>query len=291
MNGSRRDVVPADRLSRSVTQQTESGSSNSAESSGRNSSPPPIARRLLARRAKRLRSSTIQTTASTEPEMEADGQGHMEPVRLSNDSSDEYQMSHPGYEPEPDTEPEGANLGGADETTPRRRRGPRLVETHGNNRPRTVRISTNSGSQEPAIVPRTPAACVTITPGRPLSPATFSSSSVARYSSPLGVATTTTSGIRSSSPLGKPSTRGTVSVRHVINSRRNTVTGVEGEILGVAKDLLLQYTLYVNPLPNPVALMTEVYSVWSPAQDEIADAGNIEPSSKSIDIVSQRSKP
>jgi len=132
MNGCRREVVPADRLSRSVTQQTESGSSNSVESSGRNSSPPPIARGLLAQPAKRLQSSTIQTTAYTEPEMEADGQGHMEPVRLSDDSSDEYQMSHPGDETEPDTEPEGANLGGADETTPRRRRGPRLVEAYGN---------------------------------------------------------------------------------------------------------------------------------------------------------------
>jgi len=202
----------------------------------------------------------------------------MEPVHLSEVSSDEYQMSHPGDETEPDTEPEGANLGGADETTPRGRRGPRLVETHGNNRRRTVRISINSGSQEAAIVPRTPAACVTITPGRPLSPATFPSSSVARYSSPLGVPSTTTSGIRSSSPPGELSTRGTVSVRHVINSPRNTVTGVEGDILGVAKDLMLQYTLYVNPLPNPVALTSEVHRVWSRAQDEIADGGNIEPS-------------
>jgi len=223
--------------------------------------------------------------------MEADGQGHMEPVCLSDDSTNEYQMLHPGDETEPDTEPEGANLGGADETTPRRRRGPLLVETHGSNRPRTVRISTNSGSHEGAIVPRTPAARVTITPGRPLSPATFPSSSVARYSSPLGVPSTTTSGIRSSSPPGEPSTRGTVSVQHVINSARNTVTGVEGEILGVAKDLMLQYTLYVNPLPNPVALTSEVHSVWSRGQDVIADAGNIEPSSKSIDIVSQRSQP
>jgi len=223
--------------------------------------------------------------------MEADGQGHMEPVRLSDDSSDEYQMSHPGDETEPDTEPEGANLSGADETTPRRRRGPRLVETDGNNRPRTVRISTNSASQEAALVPRTPAARVTITPGRPYSPATFPSSSVVRYSSPLGVPSTTTSGIRSSSPPGEPSTRGTLSVWQVINSRRNTVTGVEGQILGVAKNLMLQYTLYVNPLPNPVALTSEVQSVWSLAQDEIADAGNIAPSSKSIDIVSQRSQP
>jgi len=291
MNGRRGNIVPADWLSSSVTQQTQSGSSNSAESSGGNSSPPPIRRRLLARPAKRLRSSTIQTTAYTEPEMEADGQGHMEPVRLSDDSSDEYQMSHPGDETEPHTKPEGANLGGADETTPRRRRGPRLVENHGNNRSRTVRISTNSGSQEAAIVPRTPAARVTITPARPLSPATFPSSSVARYSSPLGVPSTTMSGIRSSSPPGEPSTRATVSVQHVINSQRNTVTGVEGEILAVAKDLMPQFTHYVNPRLNPVALTSEVHSVWSRAQHEIADAGNIEPSLKSMDIVSQRSQP
>ena len=223
--------------------------------------------------------------------MEADGQGHMEPVRLSDDSSDEYEMSHPGDETEQDTEPERANLGGAEETTPRRRRGPRLVKTHGNNPPRTVRISTNSGSQDAAIVPPMPAARVTITPSRPLSPATFPSSRVAQYSSPLGGPTTTTSGIRSSRPPGEPSTRGTVSVRHVINSRRNTVTGVAGEILGVAKDLMLLYTLYVNQIPNPFALTSEVHSVWSRAEDQIADPGNIEPLSKSTAIVSQRSQP
>ena len=68
------------------------------------------------------------------------------------------------------------------------------------------------------------------------------------------------------------------------------MTGVEGEILGVAKNLMLQYTIYINPLPNPVALISEVHSVWSDAQDQITDAGNIEPSWKSIDIVSQRSQ-
>jgi len=105
MNGRRRDIVPADRVSRSVTEQTESGSSNSAEWWGRNSSPPPISRQLLPRPAKLLRSSTIQITADSEPEMEADGQGDMEPVRSSNHSNDEYPMSHPGDETEPDTEP------------------------------------------------------------------------------------------------------------------------------------------------------------------------------------------
>jgi len=105
--------------------------------------------------------------------MEADGQGDMEPVRLSDDSSDEYEMSYPSDPTEPDTEPEGGNLGGADETTSRRRRGLRLGETHGNNRQQTVPLSTNSGSQEAAIVPWRPSARVTITPGRRLSPATF----------------------------------------------------------------------------------------------------------------------
>jgi len=190
----------------------------------------------------------------------------MEPVRLSDDSRDEYQMSHLGNETEAATEPEGANLGGTDKTTARRRCGPRLVETHGNNRPRTGRTSTNSGFQEVGIVPRTSAVCVTITPASPLSLVTFLSSSVGQYSSPLGLSSPTTSGIRSSSPPGEPSTRGTVSVRHVINSRRNTVTGVKGEIPCVAKDVMLQYTLYVNPLPNPVSLTFEVHSVWSHAK-------------------------
>jgi len=66
------------------------------------------------------------------------------------------------------------------------------------------------------------------------------------------------------------------------------VTRVKGQILRVAKDLMLQSTVYVNALPNPVALTSEVHCVWSRAQDEIADAGNIEPLSKSIDIVSPR---
>jgi len=290
INGHRRNIVPADPLSRSVTQQTESGRSNSAESSGSNSFLPPMARRLLTRPVERLWSSTIETTAYTEPEMEVDGQGHMEHVHLSDDSRDEYQMSHPGDESELDTESDGANVRGADEATPRCHRGPRLVETHGNYHPRTMQISTNTGSQEAAIVPQTPAAPVTITPGWPLSPATFPSSCVAQYWSPLGVPCTTTSGIRRLSPPGESRTTRTVSVRHVINSRRNTLTGVEGEILGVAKDLMLQYTHYVNPLPNPVALTSAVDSLWSRAQGEIADAGNIEPSSKSIDIVSQRSQ-
>ncbi len=64
------------------------------------------------------------------------------------------------------------------------------------------------------------------------------------------------------------------------------MTGVEGEIVGVAKYLILQYTLFDEPLADPAALTSAVYRIWSHAQDEIADAGNIEPSEKSLDIVS-----
>ena len=211
--------------------------------------------------------------------MEPDGQGHMEPVRLSDDSTDEYQRSHLTDETEPDNEPEVEGLSSVNERTSIRRRGPKLAETPGKNRPRTVRKMTNSGSQETAIVPRIPAACVTITPGRAFSPATFPSSSIARYSSPIGIPSIM-SGIRSSSPPGP------VCVQQVSNSWQKMVTGIEGEILGVAKTLMLYYTLLVHPLPNLIALTSEVHSIWSGAQDEIADAGNIEPSPKSIEGVS-----
>ena len=116
-------------------------------------------------------------------------------------------------------------------------------------------------SQKAAIVPLTPAARGAITAGRVWSPATFPSSSVARYSSPLGVSSTIMSGIRSSSLSGEPSPRRTLCVRHVVNSWQNTVTGGEGEILAVAKNLILQDTLYVNPLLNPLGLASVVPSV------------------------------
>ena len=48
--------------------------------------------------------------------MEPDGQGHMEPVRLSDDSTDE-QRPHLANETELDTEPEVEDLGSTDERT------------------------------------------------------------------------------------------------------------------------------------------------------------------------------
>ena len=75
-------------------------------------------------------------------------------------------------------------------------------------------------------------------------------------------------------------------MQHESNSRRNTATGIEGEILSVAKTLIFCSTLFVDPLPNPIALTSEVYRVRNWAKDEIADTRNIEPSEKSIHIVS-----
>ena len=284
-----RDVVPEG--SDSGTQQNESVSFHSTPPNdqlpSRNSSPPPIAGRPGGRPPKRSRRSTIQTTAYTEPEIEPDGQGDMEPVHLSDDSSDEYHASDHGEETEPDTEPDVEDLDSADGTLSRQLRGSQTAERQGNHELRTVRISTTSGSQDTAFVRRTPAARVSIIPGRAYTPPTFPSSSTARYSSPLGIPSVTTSGVRSSSPpTGELSTPQPGRIRRVTNSRRNTVTGVEGEIVGVAKYLMLQYTLFVDPLPDPVTLTSAVHSAWSRAQDEIADDGNIEASEKSLDLVS-----
>ena len=55
-----------------------------------------------------------------------------------------------------------------------------------------------------------------------------------------------------------------------------------------AKTVILWYTLFVNPLPAPAVLMSEVQRVWLKALEDISNAGNIEPSVASIIIVSGR---
>ena len=42
----------------------------------------------------------------------------------------------------------------------------------------------------------------------------------------------------------------------------------------------------VEPLADAAALTSAVHSIWSHAQDEIADARSIEPSEKGLDLVS-----
>jgi len=118
MYGHRRNAVPVDRASGSGTQRTEpcsshstgilaaeSGSSHGTQSSGRSSSPPQIIRQLPSRPTKRPRRSTLQTTAYTEHLGETDGPRQIETVRLSDDSSDEYQNSRRSDQTELDTEP------------------------------------------------------------------------------------------------------------------------------------------------------------------------------------------
>ena len=105
--------------------------------------------------------------------MEPDGQGHIEAIPLSDNSSDEYQASYQGDETEQDTEPDIEELDSADSTSSGRRPESQAAQRQGNNRLQTVRIPTTSGSQEAALVRRTPAARVIITPGRAFTPPMF----------------------------------------------------------------------------------------------------------------------
>ena len=45
--------------------------------------------------------------------------------------------------------------------------------------------------------------------------------------------------------------------------------------------LMLRYTPFDNPLPNPVTLTSQIYTLWGKALETISDAGNIEPSAES----------
>jgi len=46
--------------------------------------------------------------------------------------------------------------------------------------------------------------------------------------------------------------------------------------------LMLRYTHFDNLLPNPVALISQIYTVWGKPLETILDAGNIEPSEESV---------
>jgi len=69
-------------------------------------------------------------------------------------------------------------------------------------------------------------------------------------------------------------------------SRRNTVRGVEATVVTRAKALILWYTLFVDPLPGPITLTSEVQGAWLRALDYIADAGHMEASEENIKTVS-----
>ena len=139
-NRSMRDVVPVDKVARSGTQPTESGSTHSARSGARKSSPPQIIRPLLARPANRPRRDTLHTVASNDHEVhqDEDGQQLTEIFHLSDDSSDEYQKAHISDETELDTEPETDENDDADGTRSITRQKSRAGDKGTNNRVSTV---------------------------------------------------------------------------------------------------------------------------------------------------------
>ena len=125
-------------------------------------------------------------------------------------------------------------------------------------------------------------------PGRVYAPPVPLSSSVARYSTPLATHSANTSGDRSSSPAGESSTPHHEDIWLNTLSRRNTAKGVEAAVVTPAKALILWYTLFVNPLPAPVTLTSQVHSAWLEALDHISNAENMEASEENIKIVSGR---
>jgi len=206
MNARRCHVVPDPIGSGSGMQADESGSSQTLlthQPSRRSQSPGPGETGVLARPPKCPRRTTIQTRANIEPEAEPDGQGYLETVHLSDDISDEYQnpcnADESGSETEIDVDASDISKG----TTSGQRHRSQASRRQGKSQRPIVPISTTSGSQEVPLVKRTPANRGRIICGRAYSPPTFLSSSVG-YSSPLATHSGTTSGVRSSSPVGEP---------------------------------------------------------------------------------------
>ena len=108
------------------------------------------------------------------------------------------------------------------------------------------------------------ASSVSIILGKVYTRPTGLASSKPQYWSPLAIHGATTSGvINSSPPTGESSTQQPVRIRRITNSRRHSVTEVEGEIVGMAEYLMLQYTLFDDPIPDPVTLTVEVHRAWS----------------------------
>ena len=55
-----------------------------------------------------------------------------------------------------------------------------------------------------------------------------------------------------------------------------------------AKAPILWYILFIDSLPGPATLTSQVYRAWLQALNHISDAGNMEASEENIKIVSGR---
>jgi len=234
LNGGRRQVVPdgiRSARSRSGTQQNQSGSSPSTlpkEQPSHMHPTPPNATGDLERLPKHPRTRKIQSTTYTYIETEPDAQVPTQTVRLSDDSSDEYQDSRGSDQTKSDTEPDAKDndIPGATRAGLGHRLG--TADKQKNNQVSTVGVSTTSGSQEAALVRRTLAGRGRITPGRAYILPVLLASSVARYSSPLATHSATMLGVRSSSPAGESSTPHSEDIWTGTQSWRNTATGGGG---------------------------------------------------------------
>jgi len=201
-----------------------------------------------------------------------------------------YQTSRRSGETEWDTEPDAEDKDVADDDTGSgsRHQSRTADGLQANTRASTVRVSTSFGSQGAAQVVRTQATRPSIIQGGAYTPPAFTSSSVPPYSSPLVTPSPITSRVRSSSPPGHPiNQQYEHHIRPDTNSRRNTATGAAAAVIVRAITLILWYTRFVNPLPAPAVLMSEVHSVWLKAPENTSDTGNIAPLVASIKIVSR----
>ena len=61
------------------------------------------------------------------------------------------------------------------------------------------------------------------------------------------------------------------------SSRRNVAVELEHSILVKARDLMWDWTIFMNPFPDPITLMEEVHRCWSDARSELGfpDFGNV----------------
>ena len=53
------------------------------------------------------------------------------------------------------------------------------------------------------------------------------------------------------------------------NTRRNVAVGLERSILVKARDLIWDWTIFVNPYLDPITLMEEVHRCWKDGGSEL----------------------
>ena len=91
---------------------------------------------------------------------------------------------------------------------------------------------------------------------------------------------------RSSSPASVSSTPHDEQILLNTLSQRNKATGVEAAIVTRAKALIPWYTMFVDALPGPVTMTSQVHRAWLEALDHISYAGDMEVAEESKKIVS-----